>query len=228
MQEDSKDIDIIKEDETPLEELKNVDIITANEDDSNAINIIKLEEVHREHIKKFTCLNENEEFEGFKSTKIRKFKRYSREIDKFFQEEALVEQSKFLNTTHLFFVDCKLVGFISLCADSIRLNIDERNNEEVPYLNIPAIKIARLAIDAEYQRQGYGKLLMNFAVKTAFELRNSLGVKFLTVDCYEHRKKYYEEVFGFKENGVQRENRQPDSPLSLRLNIDEYLSNLDI
>lgn len=189
--------------------------------------IIKLDEMHQEHIEQFTCLDENEEFNGFKSKKRKKFKRHSREIDEFFKEEALQEQAKFLNTTHLFFIDNKLAGFISLCADSIRLDLNEKESEKVPYLNIPALKIARLAIDVKHQRMGVGTFLINFAVKTVLELRNSLGIKFLTVDCYEHRLSYYQKL-GFQENKIQRENRQPDSPISLRLNVDEYVSNLDI
>lgn len=197
------------------------------QDDSKDMKIIKLDEMHQEHIEQFTCLDENEEFNGFKSKKRKKFKRHSREIDEFFKEEALQEQAKFLNTTHLFFIDNKLAGFISLCADSIRLDLNEKESEKVPYLNIPALKIARLAIDVKHQRMGVGTFLINFAVKTVLELRNSLGIKFLTVDCYEHRLSYYQKL-GFQENKIQRENRQPDSPISLRLNVDEYVSNLDI
>ncbi|MBM7835731.1 GNAT family N-acetyltransferase [Clostridium sardiniense] len=197
------------------------------QDDSKSIKIIKLNEIHEEHIEKFTCLDENEEFIGFKSKKKKKFKKHSKEIDEFFKKEALKEQAKFLNTTHLFFIDGKLAGFISLCADSIRLDLSEKESEKVPYLNIPSLKIARLAIDIKHQKMGVGTLLINFAVKTVFELRDSLGIKFLTVDCYEHRISYYENL-GFQENKVQRENRQSDSPISLRLNVDEYLSNLNI
>ena len=197
------------------------------QDNSKGIKIIKLEEIHQKHIEKFTCLDENEEFIGFNSKKRKKFKRHSREIDVFFKEEALNEQAKFLNTTHLFFIDGELAGFISLCADSIPLDLNEKENEEVPYLNIPALKIARLAIDVKHQNMGIGTLLINFAVKTVFELRDSLGIKFLTVDCYEHRLSYYE-TLGFQQNKVQRENRQSDSPISLRLNVDEYLSKLNI
>lgn len=197
------------------------------QDDSKDFSIIKLDSKHQEHIDIFTCLNENEEFEGFRSRKKKKFKKHSEEIDAFFKNEALDEQAKFLNTTHLFFMNGDLAGFVSLCADSLRLDISEKESEDVPYINIPSVKIARLAINATYQRQGVGELLINFAVKTVFELRETLGAKFLTVDCYEHRISYYEKL-GFKQNVVQRENRQPDSPISLRLNVDEYLKNLNI
>ena len=80
-------------------------------------------------------------------------------------------------------------------------------------------------VQKEFQGKGLGELLIKYAVNAANIISETLvGIKFITVDCYEHRTSYYER-YGFKENLVQSENRQPDNPKSFRLNIDKYLEN---
>ncbi len=194
--------------------------------DINNIIIEKLNSKHSAHVEGFSCLKEDDEtLNQYKSKKRKKFKKHSENIDVFFKKEALKEQEQSLNTTHLFFLGGKLIGFISLCADSIRLDLNEKEEENLPFVSVPALKIARLAIDKNFQFGGLGKLLIQFSVKKALEVREIIGVRFLTVDCYEHRLSYYKK-FGFIQNGIQREGRQPDQPLSLRLNIDTYLENM--
>lgn len=178
-------------------------------------------------VKNFDCLNENEKLDEFKSKKRKKFKKYSKEINLFLKNEALNEQDKGLNTTHLLMNDKEeCIGFISLCTDSIRLESSEREEMGLTYANIPSLKIARLAIDKNYQNQGFGSTLIEFAIGMASQIRDFIGMKFLTVDCYEHRLSYYKNK-GFVCNKIQRENRQPDNPMSLRLNIDNYLENMN-
>lgn len=193
--------------------------------DENKIKLARLSEEHRDILANFDCLNEEEVFEGFRSKQIKKFKGYSKKINEFLKSEALLEQNQGLNTTHLVFYEESLMGFVSLCSDSIRLEQGEMQKDNVPYGNIPAIKIARLAIDKNFQRNGLGSFLINFAVSIVSQIRLQMGAKFITVDCYAHRISYYEK-FGFVINNIQNPNRQPDNPLSLRLNVDEYLENI--
>lgn len=54
---------------------------------------------------------------------------------RFLKEEAFEEQGKGLNTTHLF-IDKetgKIAAYISLCNDSIGLELEERDNMGLPY-----------------------------------------------------------------------------------------------
>ena len=54
-------------------------------------------------------------------------------------------------------------------------------------------------------------------------VRDYSGVVFLTLYCYEHRVGYYER-FGFQRNLYQPVVLDYDSPVSMRLWIDEYLA----
>lgn len=189
--------------------------------------LVRLSIADESNLTNFNCINTEETFEskGFKAKQIKKFIGYSNNINMFLKEEALDEQEKGFNTTHLYYKNGKLVGCISLCSDSIRLNLEEKNEDKVPYTNIPSLKIARLAIDINSQGCQLGEYLIKFAVSSALKSREIMGIKFITVDCYRHRLSYYEQ-FGFKENIVMNESKEPDNPKSLRLNIDEYLENL--
>lgn len=196
---------------------------------TDKLKIVRLSEEYIDTLAIFNCINEDDRaVNGYKAKKRRKFLAYSENINHFLKFEALEEQKQGLNTTFLLLVENKIAGFISLCNDSIRLDLNERDEDSVPYTNIPALKIARLAIDNKYQYNGWGDFLIKYAVSIAMEIRKLSGIKFLTVDCYEHRLSYYKEKIGFKENANQAPNRQPDNPLSLRLNIDEYLNELNM
>lgn len=192
-----------------------------------ATKLARLSDEYLDSLASFDCLNENEVFEGFRSKQIRKFKGYSENINEFLKSESMLEQEQGLNTTFLLFYEDKLAGFISICSDSIRLNLSEREECGLRYTNIPALKIARLAIDKNFQRMGLGKILIKFAVAVAIYSRSMMGIKFITVDCYKHRVSYYES-FGFVENIVMNEDRDGDNPKSFRLNIDKYLEEINI
>lgn len=196
---------------------------------TDKLKIDRLSEKYINSIAIFDCVNKDDKLiTSFKNRKKKKFIAYSENINHFLITEALEEQKQGLNTTFLLLIDNSLAGFISLCNDSIRLDLNERNEDSVPYTNIPALKIARLAIDKNYQYNGWGDFLINYAVTIAMKIREFSGIKFLTVDCYEHRLSYYRDKIGFKVNANQAPNRQPDNPLSLRLNIDEYLNEMNI
>jgi len=192
------------------------------------IKLVRISQEHKDILASFDCVNTNEKLKerGFKSKKIKKFLAYSENINHFLKSEALEEQEQGLNTTFLLMKQDSLIGFISLCNDSIRLAFEEKQEDSVPYANIPSLKIARLAIDKEYQGNSFGKLLIEFAISIAIKIREYSGIKFITVDCYEHRLSYYKDKIGFKINANQAPNRQPDNPWSLRLNIDDYLNEI--
>ena len=137
------------------------------------------------------------------------------------------EQTKGLNTTYLLINtnENDIAGYVSLCNDSIRLDLEERDELNLTYTTIPAMKIARLAVSNKYQRLGIGKSLITFSVGIGQKIRNYSGLAFLTLDCYEHRVSFYESV-GFIKNIIQPIQLPYDSPISMRLVLDDYLKKL--
>lgn len=52
------------------------------------------------------------------------------------------------------------------------------------------------------------------------------GLAFLTLDCYEHRVSFYESV-GFVKNLVQPISLPYDTPISMRIGLEEYLERIE-
>lgn len=62
---------------------------------------------------------------------------------------------------------------------------------------IPAAKLARLAISAKIQQQGYGQLMLIDAMKKTVSAAQNIGIAGLFVDAKHEAAKQYYEQFGF-------------------------------
>ena len=171
----------------------------------------------------FSCESNTD---GLSSNARRKVKKHDKEIENFLKREALNEQNQLLNTTHLLINDRnELVGFVSLCNDSLYLAEDSRNKFKTIYASVPAIKIARLGINSKYQGQGYGEQLLKYSLYKSIKMCDISGVSFITLDCYKHRESYYEK-FGFSKTDVQPKARPYDTPISMSKHVFTWLKEL--
>lgn len=100
-----------------------------------------------------------------------------------------------IGKTFVLFDDDMVVGFVTLCSASINFE-DVPKTIKLPRYPIPAIKIARLAVDRRYQNKGFGKELLAFSLEKIAMLADYIGVRFVTVDAKEESKTFYEH-FGF-------------------------------
>lgn len=193
------------------------------------ISIEILNSTHSPLIHSFSCVETATELAGKKSGDRKKIAKRSKEIDDFLKKEALPEQEANLNTTHLF-IDRdinKLVGFVSLCNDSIPLNLEERTNQGICYSNVPALKIARLGVSNEFHHNGLGQIIIQYCAFIASQMREHSGVTFLTLDCYKHRRSFYEGKFGFViNNAVEEKKTNAQAPISMRLHLTTYLKHI--
>jgi len=121
------------------------------------------------------------------------------ELNDFLINDALKEQRLLLSRTHLVFYKDHVAGFITLAADSIRVNKDKLDAEQhitgVNYPAYPCILIARLAADKRLQRHGIGSYLLRLAI--GFALEGPLGCRYLSVDPKDSAVKFYEKI-GFR------------------------------
>lgn len=186
--------------------------------------IQRLSEDNRHLIKGFSCVESDEVLLKLSAKERRRVKKHSKEMDDFLINEAYEDQEKGLSTTYLFLYDSKLLAYLSLCNDAIQLDFEEKNEMGLSYTTEPAIKIARLAVSNQAQGMGLGKEAIQYAIVVSQQVMELSGVVFLTLDCYEHRLSYYEN-FGFEKNLIQPIELPYDSPISMRLWINEYLQN---
>jgi GNAT superfamily N-acetyltransferase len=121
------------------------------------------------------------------------------DLNDFLKSDALNEQRLLLSRTHLCFYKNHVAGFITLAADSIRLEKDKLDASQhidgCDYPAYPCILIARLAADKRLQRRGIGGHLLMLAI--GFALEGPLGCRYLSVDPKESAVEFYEKI-GFR------------------------------
>jgi GNAT superfamily N-acetyltransferase len=123
----------------------------------------------------------------------------SRTMNEFLQNEAYAQQQFNMNTTVLLYYIGELAAYVSICTDAIRLEPSEREEEECAYPIVPAVKIARLAVDHRYSGYGFGGFLIEYVRDLCLGLSSDIGIRFVTLDAFPHRVPYYEHL-GFKTN----------------------------
>ncbi|MGD1921344.1 MAG: GNAT family N-acetyltransferase [Pleurocapsa sp.] len=86
-----------------------------------------------------------------------------------------------------------IIGFFTLVLCEIRaVQLPKKWSKKYP-TTIAGVKLARLAVDKKYQRQGIGEILMVEAMKRALIIADNAGVIGLFVDAKdEAAKKYYQ------------------------------------
>jgi len=187
----------------------------------------RLTEKHLPLVDAFNCIENDDVLSKFKSDESRRIKKHSMEMQQFLKVEAYKEQELGMNTTYLLMNDTsdKVLAYVSLCNDAINLEFQERNDAGITYSSAPALKIARLAVDASVMGHGIGKHLVEFSAYQAQLIREHSGIFFLTLDCYAHRLSFYESI-GFTQNLIQPVVLPYDSPISMRMGLDIYLEKI--
>jgi len=86
-----------------------------------------------------------------------------------------------------------VLGFLTLAADSI-LHDGEASDE--PIKTVPAIKLCRIGVATSYQNLGFGKSLVDYAIGAVRSLQDEgiIAARFLTLDAYPNRVKWYERL----------------------------------
>jgi len=84
--------------------------------------------------------------------------------------------------------DDKIVSYMSLIMDSIKLSFTEKelHNLNYPFRTIPAMKIAKLAVDNKYIKRfkGIGTFMIESAERFALACNNEYcAARFITVDA---------------------------------------------
>ena len=108
--------------------------------------------------------------------------------------------------------DGRIVGFITLLSDSIVLETSEKKylfDFHKKVYHFPALKIGRLGVQKDIQRQGVGEALLTYTVGVATRMNNGLrvGCRFITVDAYPESVPWYQKN-GFMFNGQENKARK--------------------
>jgi ribosomal protein S18 acetylase RimI-like enzyme len=128
------------------------------------------------------------------------------DLNSFLRDDALrLQERRIVNTFVAYHGEVGssvLVGYVSLLADAIRLETREKKRLDLAHDDhpfVPAVKIARLAVDAAFGRRfrGTGEALMRFACGRALSVAELAGCRLVTLDAYPKSVGFYEKL-GFK------------------------------
>lgn len=128
------------------------------------------------------------------------------DLNEFLKEDALKYQELGLAITYVCIYKEQIVGYVTLCSDNVRISEEEKEDifkgiipkgARIPK-EIPAIKIARLAVEKGYQKSGIGKYLILRSIIIARDMKSTIGVRVITVESKKSSMDYYKKL-GFRE-----------------------------
>lgn len=168
------------------------------------------------------------------------------DIEKFFQEECVLNDSQLLSSTYCFYLpESKeaVAGFCILCSDistsAIPKKMRNKLNRKIPYVKqrdqYPAILIGQLAVFDQFSENHLGNELMeNVKVWLAGMVKN-VAARYIIVDAVndEHVLNYYlrnKFSFVFQEEPDEREALElgDDEPLKTRFMVCDLKPTFDL
>ncbi len=107
------------------------------------------------------------------------------ELDRFFQRYAGQNQFRhYIGTTYVAEAEGRLLGFVTVNSGEIcAQRITRLMRKRLPDYPLPILRIARLAVDQRFQKQGVGRLLLKAMLELALRLRDQAGCAGIVVDA---------------------------------------------
>lgn len=121
------------------------------------------------------------------------------DLNEFLKNDALKAQEDMVSKTYLCFWHNSIAGYITLTTDTLEVYTVEESAgvRDYPHRKYPCIRIARLAVDGEFERKGIGRFLLLAAMGIAIEVSSKIGCRYITVDSKSESTGFYEK-HGFK------------------------------
>lgn len=112
----------------------------------------------------------------------------------------------------------KIIGYYTLSALSVSIiDIPQERIKNIPYPNIPAVLVGRLAVDTNFQNQGYGKFLVADAIHR-IKNNTTIGAAILVVEAIDDNAVSFYKWLGFIEfkelNKTKETNKRLFYPLT--------------
>jgi GNAT superfamily N-acetyltransferase len=140
----------------------------------------------------------------------------SDELDRFLVRHAWAAQQAHTAQSYVLAKDLEVLGFYSLAAASVTHEAaTERTRKGVPRHPIPAILLARLAVDRSMQGKGLGAALLKDALLRSAQAADTIGARALLVHAKDEAAKSFYEHFDFEAS--------PSDPFHLLLLMKDLL-----
>ena len=116
----------------------------------------------------------------------------------YLQRGANQDQRRSLTKIYVLAEEENVVGYCSISAHSVLRDNLPDDIKLASYRDIPFLLLGRLAVDKNYQGQGYGDALIFHAFKTTLDAAEKVGILGMVVDAKDKTAASFYEGFGFK------------------------------
>jgi GNAT superfamily N-acetyltransferase len=128
------------------------------------------------------------------------------DLNEYFQNDAILHREALLGQCYYLYDKSDpqfVLALLDFSNDAVRVEkyekAFEKHKDLVPirgskrHASIPAVKLTRIGVHKEYQRQGIGTHILNM-IKRFFTTENRTGCRFITVDAYNNPEviRFYE------------------------------------
>jgi len=130
------------------------------------------------------------------------------ELDDYLKRLARQHSQNRVSRTYVAVRNRSILGYYSLAMSAIlKAHLPERHRLKFPNYPLPVARLARLAVDQKFHKQGLGTLLLADALLRCLQLSEDIGMIGVVVDAKNEEAKKWYERFEFE--------HFPDSPLAL-------------
>lgn len=129
------------------------------------------------------------------------------ELDFFFQQYAGQNQFRhYLGVTYILAMENTVAGFVTISAGEMAAaDLSSIMDVRFPNYPLPIMRIARLAVDKNFQGLGLGKKLVKNSLHLAVKMKNGYGCVGVVVDAKPESVAFYQKL-GFNEPKPNKEN----------------------
>lgn len=126
------------------------------------------------------------------------------ELDRFFRRFAGQNQFRHhIGTTYVAVEDETIHGFVTVAAAEVEIaDLPARRRKGLPAYPLPALRIARLAVNAQSRGRGIGRELLKAALLLARGTAETIGCVGVVVDAKAEAVAFYE-TYGFERMEVR-------------------------
>jgi len=114
-----------------------------------------------------------------------------------------------------------ILGFVTLAGAEIRADsFHSTRKRKLPRYPLPALRLARLAVHVEAQKQGIGLLLVKYAFAQALEMDARTGCVGVIVDAKPEAMRFYEKLGFVAQEVLEGETVGHPGPTPMFLHIE--------
>ena len=146
-------------------------------------------------------------------------------LDRFLAEFAGQNMRTYVGVTYVAEESGFVLGYVTLTACSTKRDaIVAAARRSLPAYPLPALRVARLAVDRGFQGQGIGTLLLGVAFDIALEMTRTVGCVAVLVDAKREAVGFYAR-FGFEEDTpLEGASAARPAPVPMSLPISEVIA----